>query len=127
MHDETYRQAQKVVKKKKGFYSHLAVYVAVGAFFLLMNLATFDSGGREWWFFFPLLPWGVGLAIHYFGTFGLPGTDILTKEWEERETEKEMRRLYEQNPELGIDDHLELRDVDEMKDKNWKNSDEDYV
>ena len=90
--DPVHRQAQKQVNKKKGFYIHLGVYIVVGIFFLLMNLLT--SPG-DWWFMFPMLSWGVGLAIHYLIIFGLPGTDILSKEWEQRELEQELfRRGY---------------------------------
>ncbi len=125
MHEETYEQAKKVVKKKKGFYSHFAAYIAVGAFFLIMNILTFDDSG-EWWFFFPMLPWGIGLAIHYFSIFGLPGTDILTKEWEQRETEKEMRKIYEERDDFDIDDQLELKERKAIKKKKgW--SDGDFV
>ena len=92
MYEDRYNLARKKVKKKKGFYTHLGVYIAVGIFFLAMNIATFHES-QEWWFFFPLLPWSIGLFIHYFSIFGLPGTDILTKEWEDRELEKEMQRL----------------------------------
>ena len=89
MKEDIYQEAKKQVKKKKGFYVHMAVYLSVGLFFLLMNVATFDG---EWWFFFPMLPWGIGLSIHYLTVFGLPGTDILTKEWEKKEMEKELRK-----------------------------------
>jgi len=83
--DQQYKAAQKRVKQKKGFFVHFAVYLSVGLFFFLMNLATFEG---DWWFFFPLLPWGMGLGIHYLITFGFPGSGVLSREWEEKELQK---------------------------------------
>ena len=45
------------------------------------------------WYYRPLLPWGTILAIHYVFVKGIPGTNILTKEWEEEEYEKQLERL----------------------------------
>ncbi len=70
MEDYIYRKARKRVKQKKGFFIHFSVYIAVGVFFLTMNLVT---DPWDLWFFYPLLPWGVALLIHYFSIFGLPG------------------------------------------------------
>lgn len=76
------------------------------------------------WFIFPLASWGVGLAFHYIGVFGIPGLGALSKDWEEREMQKELRRMgademeLEEFPEprmnpkkMDIDDHLELKEV----------------
>ena len=91
MEDYIYRKARKRVKQKKGFYIHLSVYIAVGIFFLCMNILT---DPWDLWFFYPLMPWGIGLMIHYFGIFGLPGKErVLTAKWEEKEMEREIRRL----------------------------------
>ena len=79
------KEAKKNVAAKKAFYVHFGVYVIVILFLALINLLTLDDGGREWWFFYPLLGWGVGVSIHYLTVFGFPGTDILTKEWEAEE------------------------------------------
>ena len=46
-----------------------------------------------------MLGWGVGLAFHYVDVFGIPGFDILSKEWEDREIERELRQNSQaQNP-----------------------------
>ncbi len=132
--DSVIRKAEKRVKAKKGFYVHLGSFISVGVFFLLMNFFTYDG---EWWFFFPLLPWLVGVLIHYFVTFGFPGTDILTEGWEERQLEKEVRAILqkgggfprnetEMNKELPLpDDRLELPDPEKIPEKRW--SDKDFV
>ncbi|MEZ5041088.1 MAG: 2TM domain-containing protein [Saprospiraceae bacterium] len=125
MKDPIYQQARKRVQEKKGFYTHLTVYISVGAFFLAMNILTMDPGESDkWWFFFPLLPWGVGLLIHYFSVFGLPGTDILTQKWEEQEMEKELQRLRKNEVETP-EEKLDLKEVQKIKREDW--SEEDLV
>ncbi|MCO6475068.1 MAG: 2TM domain-containing protein [Phaeodactylibacter sp.] len=91
-----YKQAKERLEKKKGFYKHLSAFIAVGFFFLAMNLITFFNGDADapnLWFFYPMLPWGIGLLIHYFTVFGLPGSQALSEKWEEEELAKEMARL----------------------------------
>ena len=124
--EDKFKRARKRVKAKKGFYIHLSTYVTMGIFFFSMNMLTdpFDI-----WWPFPMLSWGIGLAIHYFTVFGLPGTKILTKEWEDQEMERELRRvgyepeqeLYEEEPEPEhnqdqdfdheAEDELDLREI----------------
>jgi hypothetical protein len=85
---EELNKARKRVKAKKGFYQHLMAYAIVNTFLLALNI--FVSPGYLW-FVFPMLGWGMGLAFHYVDVFGIPGFDILSKEWEERELEKELK------------------------------------
>lgn len=109
MEDKIYEMARKRVAEKKGFYRHFSVYLAVGAFFFIMNVLTYYDS-YEWWFFFPMIPWGAGLAIHYFSVFGLPGGH-LSREWEERELRREMERLSQKVNRLegpARNEHLEL-------------------
>jgi hypothetical protein len=129
MEDKSFREARKQVKKKKGFFVHLAVYLSVALFFLLINVATFDG---EWWFFFPILPWGIGLAIHYLTVFGFPGTDILTDEWEKRELDRELykRGYYDKaNKTLPagqtpVEDELDLNRPRKVREKQRPEEDE---
>ncbi len=125
-------KAKKRVKAKKGFYVHFVTFISVGIFFFLMNIATFGDSG-EWWFFFPMIPWSVGLFIHYFVIFGIPGTNIMTDGWKEREMEKEIQRLQEKHGYIEPeDDHLEdfheedtldLKEVKKEKTKRWDDRD----
>ncbi|MBI5917105.1 MAG: 2TM domain-containing protein [Bacteroidetes bacterium] len=117
-------KAKKRVKAKKEFYQHLMSYAIVNGFLMALNLIV--SPGY-FWFIFPLLGWGVGLAFHYVDVFGIPGFDILSKEWEERELEKVLRenkevkspkiQLPAPNPEQGKT--LELKELR----KNYDESD----
>ncbi|RME97855.1 MAG: hypothetical protein D6772_09870, partial [Bacteroidetes bacterium] len=82
--------ARKRVKAKKDFYKHLATYCVLGGFFFVLNVLT--SPGR-WWFYWPMLGWGIGVATHYLNTFGFPGSGAGSSEWEEKELAKERARL----------------------------------
>jgi hypothetical protein len=119
-----YELARRRVKQKKGFYSHLAVYIIVNTFIIAANFIEhpfrFELG--------PALPWGIGLALHYLFVFGFPGSGVLTKDWEERETEKELRRLKSDKRSLSSPSHIEREDDPlELKElrKTW--SDRDLV
>jgi len=49
---------------QRAFRAHLVSYVSVNLFLFAINVATwFDD--HEVWAFYPLLGWGIGLAIHY--------------------------------------------------------------
>jgi len=129
--EDKYKRARKRVKAKKGFYGHLSSYISTGVFFFALNMLT-DPG--EIWWYIPMLAWGVGLGIHYFSVFGLPGTDILSKEWEDREMDKELRRVgYDPRQEIYDDDYHEISEEDELdlkeirQDRRVRGLDEDFV
>jgi hypothetical protein len=128
---DIYKKAKKRVKQKKGFFTHFGTYIAVGIFFLLMNIFTWEG---EIWFVFPMLPWGAGLLIHYFSVFGLPGSKVLSREWEEKELDKEIEHLQRVNRKLGIknrltagrhrhEDGLDLRELDKQKEELFDEED----
>jgi hypothetical protein len=80
---ERYERARRRVQALRGFYIHLLVYVLVNAGLVLINLVA--SPG-SWWFYWPMVGWGIGLLAHaavVFGFFGAGGW--LGQEWEERE------------------------------------------
>ena len=64
--EEIYEEAKKRVKAKKDLYSHIAVYVLVNTFLIIIWAVT--SGGFPW-FVFPLGGWGIGLAFHILDVF----------------------------------------------------------
>lgn len=74
-----YRAARCQVRKLRGFYAHLSVYLAVNAGLLIINL--FSSPGRLW-VVWPLAGWGIGVVIH--GASVFLGGRVLGREWEER-------------------------------------------
>ncbi|MGI9552378.1 MAG: 2TM domain-containing protein [Aurantibacter sp.] len=87
------RRARKRIEELKGFYWHLASYLAVNLvisiFKITRNLgdgetfseAFFDFGTFAIWFF-----WGIGLFFHGVKVFGT--IPIFGKGWEERQIQK---------------------------------------
>jgi 2TM domain len=66
-------RARRRVGRKLGFYVHALVYVAVN----LGLYAIHAVAGEPRWSHFPLLGWGLGLAIHGLVTFiGLSGDGL---------------------------------------------------
>jgi uncharacterized membrane protein len=82
-----YQAARCQVRRLRGFYSHLSVYLAVNAGLLLINL--FSSPGRLW-VVWPLAGWGIAIVIHGASVF-LAGR-WLGREWEERKIREIMDR-----------------------------------
>ncbi len=123
MTDSKYREAKRRVKAKKDFYSHLGSYLVMSGFFFLLNAVT--SFGH-WWFYWPMLGWGLAVMFHYVDVFGIPGVAPMNEEWEEREIEREVRRLEESE---SREERLDLPDLDKhapppkVKEKRWDDSD----
>jgi hypothetical protein len=66
------RRARRRVKRKLGFYWHLMIYILVNAGLIAINLPGNNSRwghGDFFWSGFPLIGWGIGLAIHGIVTF----------------------------------------------------------
>ncbi len=89
--DPRLQRARKRVEEIKGFYTHLVIYVVVNLFLFALNFIT-DRG--NWWFYWPLLGWGIAVAINAAVTFGVEGR--LGKSWEERK----LRELMEDDQQI---------------------------
>ena len=124
--EEAEKRIKKRVKAKKAFLTHLSVYISVGIFFLLIDLVT-RSGGDDLWFFFPMIPWGMGLMIHYFISFGLPGSEELISRWELEEAARELKQTKSNTPkslESGQqEDQLELREIEREASARYEDRD----
>lgn len=107
--DEQYKAAKKRVKKKKGFYGHLSAYILVGFFFFILNMTTDPN---DIWFHFPMLGWGIGLGMHYFGVFGLPFVGSLDASWEQKEIERELQKMSGRKPKALNDVNHEIDELD---------------
>lgn len=94
-----YQAARKRVRKIKGFYVHLTVYLFINVAIYVMS--TRDTGLLDGLDDFSNLStaffWGIGLLFHWMGVFGpniFPGRD-----WEERKIrelmEKEKQNKWE--------------------------------
>ncbi len=84
--DDLEQRARRRVGMKLGFYVHALVYVLVNGGLWLIN--TYFSDGHRW-SVFPLMGWGLGLAIHGIVTFiSLQGEGV-----RERMLKDEVERL----------------------------------
>jgi len=89
--EEKYKKAKEKVKEIKDFYSHLLVYVVVNIGIFLINYIT--SPGT-YWFYWPLIGWGIGLAVHWTQVFGV--SKILNKNWEKRKVKEIMDEMEDE-------------------------------
>jgi len=90
MENEKYEKAKKRVQEIKGFWIHFITYLSVNIVLFIINLVT--SPGA-WWFYWPLLGWGVGVFLHGMGVFvfsKFPG-----EQWENRKIKEVMKQMDE--------------------------------
>ncbi len=83
---QRYERARKRVEALKGFYIHATVFLLVNIGLFIINALT----GGPWWFFWPLIGWGIGLGAHALGVFGFGGGGPWGQDWEERKTREFM-------------------------------------
>jgi len=85
--EEIYEEAKKRVDEKKGFFTHLIIYIIVNVFLIIIWAVT-NPGGYPW-FIWPIIGWGIGLVIHALTVF------VFNRKtgWEQRELEKEVQKL----------------------------------
>lgn len=91
-----YQEALKRVKKIKGFYTHLIVYIVINLMIVIVNIQELDAGESyfHWHNFTTLFFWGIGIVAHGLSVF-LP-TAVLGKNWEQ----KKIKQLMEQGREM---------------------------
>jgi hypothetical protein len=85
-HDR-YQRAKARVEAIRGFYIHLAIYLLVNLCLFAINML---SDPHSLWFYWPLLGWGIAVAIHaltVFWSVAAPGSD-----WEERKIREYMNQ-----------------------------------
>jgi hypothetical protein len=92
-----YQEALKRVKKIKGFYTHLMVYIVINTMLIIVNYKNSDGSFWRWQVFNTAILWGIGLVAHAFSVF-LPSL-MMGKNWEERKIrelmEKEKKSKWE--------------------------------
>lgn len=87
--DAIYKRAKARVEALRGFYIHAMVYAVVNLGLFAINMLTSRD---SLWFYWPLIGWGIALAIN--GLVVLGG-GVFGGDWEERkirETMAEERR-----------------------------------
>lgn len=95
-----YKEAQKEVKRIKGFYKHLIVYLAVNIMIVFLNIRNLKDGESyfQWHNFTTAFFWGIGLLAHGLSVF-LPNY-LLGKDWEERKIREFMEKERSQQNKL---------------------------
>lgn len=107
MDRELYRDVMSRVRSKRKFFRHLTVYSAIN--FVMFFIVLFDGGGFEW--LIPASFWSIGLFIHYFNAFGLPGVGAFnSKEWERREVRKEIEKEMRKYDRIEEEEQLVLKE-----------------
>ena len=88
-YDRAYREASRRIRARVGFYQHLAVYLAVNAFLVLIYIASswaMNDFGFPW-FIFPLGGWGIGIVSHGVSVF------MTKSHMEQQMIDAELRRM----------------------------------
>lgn len=87
-----YQEAIKRVKKIKGFYTHLIIYLVVNTMIIIVNSQNLDEGESffQLRIFSTALFWGIGLASHGLSVF-MPSL-IMGKNWEEKKIKELMEK-----------------------------------
>lgn len=97
-----YKRAERRVRAKLGFYSHLASYVLVNGLLIVIYLLTGPIAGNYNypWFVWPMFGWGIGLMFHFLGVFIFSNNN--SEETRRQLIEEEMRRMGAYPPPPGI-------------------------
>jgi len=92
--EEAYLRAKKKVDAIVGFYWHLAVYIIVNLFLIILIAVNSSEGFSGFGPYATAFFWGIGLAFHFLGVFGT--NFLFGKNWEKRKIEEFMKE-EEQN------------------------------
>ena len=76
---KAYEIASKRAAELKKYYGHLGTYLVLGLFFFILNMVT---SPYQWWFYWPMLGWGIAIGIHTLKVFGF------SDEWEKRKIQE---------------------------------------
>lgn len=95
--DERFHAAYRKVKRIKGFYSHLKIYVIVNIIIIASNLngdffrnGIHESGLFSWHTYSTAVFWGIGLVAHALSVFG---RDIFfSDDWEQKKIQQYMNK-----------------------------------
>ncbi|MFO1245857.1 MAG: 2TM domain-containing protein [Ramlibacter sp.] len=93
--DEIDRLARKRAGAKLGWYVHATVYVLVNL--MIFGMSQYAFGSRPW-SVFPLLGWGLGLALHGVSVFMLGAGGGLRERLEQKERERLLRAQNRDQP-----------------------------
>lgn len=88
--EDAYLRAKKRVEAMVGFYWHLAVYIVVNVFLILIIGLNSNQGFSGFGPYATAFFWGIGLLFHFIGVFGF--SFVLGKNWEQKKIEEFMEK-----------------------------------
>ena len=85
-----YKEAQKEVKRIKGFYTHAIVYVVINIMVFITNAREIPAGESiiQWRTLMTPITWGIGLLAHGLSVFG--NAIFFGQNWEEKKIQELM-------------------------------------
>ena len=98
-----YELARKRVDDMRGFTVHLTMYLFVNGGLFLIDLFTGDG----WWFFWPMLGWGIGVIGHAVALFTQYGP--MGPNWERRKIDQYVREYETEREALEHREHIAQR------------------
>ena len=85
---ETAREeARRYVRRKRILYTVVAIWLALSLMWFAIDMAADSS---SWWFYWPMLGTGIGVAITAIVLLGIGG--LFGVDWERREIDEYLRR-----------------------------------
>jgi len=91
--EEAYLRAKKKVDAIVGFYWHLASYVVVNLFLIILIGMNSNAGFSGFGPYATAFFWGIGLVFHFLGVFGT--NFLFGKNWEKRKIAEYMEKEKE--------------------------------
>ena len=119
MEEHLYKKAQQRVKKKKNFFKDVTGFLSFSIFLFAINI-WFSPGFL--WCLFPIGFYALSILITYIDLV----RDRIVDDWEEKELEKEYKKLLEKRENSIIPDSDKL-DLEAIKPKVPKWNDRDLV
>lgn len=92
--DDLEQLARRRAGAKLGWYVHAAAFVVVNL--IVFSMSRYGFGNRPW-SVFPLLGWGLGLALHGISVFVLGTGSGLRERMVQKERERLLREQQERN------------------------------
>jgi uncharacterized membrane protein YccC len=80
-------EARRHVRRKRIFYTVLGIWIALSVMWFLIDVSDDSS---SWWFYWPMLGTGIGVAITGIVLLGIGG--LFGADWERREIDRYLRR-----------------------------------
>ena len=85
--DDAREEARRYVRRKRILSTVVGIWLALCLMWFTIDLLDDSS---SWWFYWPMLGTGIGVAVTAIVLLGMGG--LFGVEWERRETERYLRR-----------------------------------